>query len=137
DQRGRQCRTTHSCLPSTNESDVRTFDAEGCGRKVAASAARQFGARELVPSNVFRSGFTLNKAARPRCSKIRSAHLVATQALVHRTVTAGRPNVLRAQRLLRPGTTRAQCVTWAALRKPSANVCSTAYREPTVSSEES
>jgi hypothetical protein len=48
---------------------------------------------------------------------------VATQALVHRIVTAGHPNVLRAQGLLRPGTTYAQCVTWSALRKPSANAC--------------
>jgi hypothetical protein len=27
-------------------------------------------------------------------------------------------------------------VTWAALRKPSANACCTAYREPTISSED-
>src|SRR5262249_24165719 len=27
-QRGRQCRTTHSCLPSTNEMRCSTFDAE-------------------------------------------------------------------------------------------------------------
>src|SRR5262249_1418586 len=50
DQRGRQCRTTHSCLPSTNEMRCSTFDAEGCERKPAASSAGQFGARGLVPS---------------------------------------------------------------------------------------
>src|SRR5262249_44690426 len=50
DQRGRQCRTTHSCLPSTNEMRCSDFRCGRMRKKVATSPAEQFGARGLVPS---------------------------------------------------------------------------------------
>jgi len=50
DQRGRQCRTTHRCLPSTNVMRCSDFRCGRMRKKVATSAAGHFEARGLVPS---------------------------------------------------------------------------------------